>query len=51
MGMVLALALLVGIGFAGTLFVHALRADPSERAHGWLVIVPFAATAAALYVS
>jgi len=40
MGMLLTLALLLGIGFAGVLFIHALRADPSERAHGWLVIVP-----------
>jgi hypothetical protein len=40
MGMLLTLALLAGISFAGALFVHALRADPSERAHGWLVVVP-----------
>jgi hypothetical protein len=40
MGMLLTLALLAGISFAGALFVHALRADPSERAHGWFVVVP-----------
>ena len=40
MGLLLALALVGGVIFAGALFVHALRADPSERAHGWLVVIP-----------
>jgi hypothetical protein len=40
MGMVLALAILVCVILALTLFVHALRSNSSERAHGWLVIVP-----------
>jgi methyl-accepting chemotaxis protein len=40
MGMVLALAVVLGVVLALALFVHALRTDRSERAHGWLVIVP-----------
>jgi hypothetical protein len=40
MGMVFALAIVVGVILALALFVHALRSSPSERAHGWLVIVP-----------
>ena len=40
MGMVFALAIIVGVILALTLFVHALRSSSSERAHGWLVIVP-----------
>lgn len=40
MGMVLALAVVLGVVLALVLFVHALRTDRSERAHGWLVIVP-----------
>jgi hypothetical protein len=40
MGMLLTLAILAGVGLVGALFIHALRADPSERAHGWLVVVP-----------
>jgi hypothetical protein len=40
MGMLLALAIVVGVVLALALFVHALRSSPSERAHGWLVIVP-----------
>jgi hypothetical protein len=40
MGMLLALAIVAGVILALALFVHALRSSPSERAHGWLVIVP-----------
>lgn len=40
MGMLLALAVVVGVILVLTLFVHALRSNSSERAHGWLVIVP-----------
>lgn len=40
MGMLFALAIVVAVILALTLFVHALRTSPSERAHGWLVIVP-----------
>lgn len=40
MGMLLILAIVVGVILALALFVHALRASPSERAHGWLVVVP-----------
>ena len=40
MGMLLALAIVLGVILALALFVHALRGNPSERAHGWLVIVP-----------
>ncbi|HEU4730903.1 MAG TPA: hypothetical protein VFT22_23570 [Kofleriaceae bacterium] len=40
MGMVFALAVLAAVGGLFVLFVHALRADPSPRSHGWLVIVP-----------
>jgi hypothetical protein len=40
MGMLLALAIIAGVILALALFVHALRSSPSERAHGWLVIVP-----------
>lgn len=40
MGMLLALAIVLGVILALALFVHALRSNASERAHGWLVIVP-----------
>ena len=40
MGMLLALAIVVVVILALMLFVHVLRSSPSERAHGWLVIVP-----------
>jgi uncharacterized membrane protein YqhA len=40
MGMLLALAIVVAVIGMLALFVHALRSSPSERAHGWLVIVP-----------
>ena len=40
MGMLVAVALLIGVGLAFALFVHALRADDAPRAHGWIVIVP-----------
>jgi hypothetical protein len=40
MGLLLALAIIVGAVGIGALFVHALRAESSERSHGWLVIVP-----------
>lgn len=40
MGMLLALAVVLGVVLALTLFVHALRTNRSERAHGWLVVVP-----------
>lgn len=40
MGMLLALAVVAGVVLALALFVHALRCGSSERAHGWLVIVP-----------
>lgn len=38
--MLLVVAILAGIGIALALFIHALRAEQSEGAHGWLVIVP-----------
>ncbi len=38
--MLLVVAILICLAGAMALFVHALRADQSERAHGWLVIVP-----------
>ena len=40
MGMLLALAIVVGVILALALFVHALGSNPSARTHGWLVIVP-----------
>lgn len=40
MGMLLVLAIVAGVVLALALFVHALRSSPSERVHGWLVIVP-----------
>lgn len=40
MGMFLVLAIVLGVILALTMFVHALRSNASERAHGWLVIVP-----------
>lgn len=40
MGMLLALAIVLAVIAMLALFVHALRSSPSERAHGWLVIVP-----------
>jgi hypothetical protein len=40
MGMLLALAIVVAVILALALFVHALGSSPSERGHGWLVIVP-----------
>ena len=40
MGMLLILAIVAGVIMALALFVHALGSNPSERAHGWLVIVP-----------
>jgi hypothetical protein len=46
MGMLLVLAIVLGVILALTLFVHALRSGPSERAHGWLVIVPLLIIAA-----
>jgi hypothetical protein len=40
MGLLLVLAVVfAGIGVV-YLFVHALRANPSEGAHGWLLVVP-----------
>ncbi len=38
--MLVVVAVLVVLGIALALFVHALRAERSPRAHGWLVIVP-----------
>ncbi len=38
--MLVVVAMLVCVAIAFALFVHALRADRSERAHGWLVVVP-----------
>lgn len=40
MGLVLALAIVAGVIGAGAMFIHALRAEPSDGAHGWLVVVP-----------
>lgn len=40
MGMLLALAIVLAVICALALFVHALRSDPTERTHGWLVVVP-----------
>lgn len=38
--MLLTLAIVVGVVLALALFIHALRSGPSERQHGWLVVVP-----------
>ena len=38
--MLVALAVVVGFCLMLGLFVHALRSSPSEREHGWLLIVP-----------
>ena len=40
MGMLFALAIVLAVILALAMFVHALRSDTSERAHGWLVVVP-----------
>jgi hypothetical protein len=40
MGLIFALAIVAVVVLAFALFVHALRADRSARAHGWIVIVP-----------
>lgn len=40
MGMLFALAIVLAVILALAMFVHALRSDSSERAHGWLVVVP-----------
>ncbi|HEX3475576.1 MAG TPA: hypothetical protein VHT91_11170 [Kofleriaceae bacterium] len=40
MGMLLALAIVLGVILALGMFVHALRSNASERSHGWLVVVP-----------
>ena len=38
--MLLVFGVVVGLVVAGAMFVHALRADKSPGAHGWLVAVP-----------
>jgi hypothetical protein len=40
MGMLLVLAVLLALGFALWLFVHAVRSDRTEHSHGWIIVVP-----------
>ncbi len=40
MGMVFVLAIVLALVGVIALFTHALRADPSEEGHRWLVVVP-----------
>jgi len=41
----------IGVVLMLALFVHALRTSPSERSHGWLVIVPLLIIAGWVFVT
>lgn len=40
MGMLVVLAVLAFLGFAGWLFVRALRSPDGAGKHGWLIVIP-----------